>query len=163
MFVSGRFTSKRLIWLTAFAMPFQSGWVSNCACSSAIQLTEATSSTTTLACCCCQPRTSKPGRCLADGTSQPTCCSRGTEPDRKVGCQCGPTCQCVDRKDAPNRPAAPAPNNGRSQSVVELAVLLSNIHIPAGKNRSIVSVADSDSAFCQPGALVCVLLCRFTL
>ena len=163
MHVSRRIASKLLIWLTAILMPFQAGWATNCGCCSAKEPAEATASGPIPTSCCCKPATPKP-TCCEGSAPQRTCCKRTSDRDQAVGCQCGPNCQCVNHDQSPTQPPAPAPDNGRGQSVVGSAVSQpATIYVPVADSSAHALAAESDCSFYQPGAQVCVLLCRFTL
>lgn len=164
MFFLGRSVSNLLIWLTAFAMPFQAGWGWDCGCSSVPQPDVTTS-----------PVVDPLGGCCRAAAGKPTCCNRVSDSGKQVccssepvgcqgGCQCGANCLCVDRDDVPTQPSAPAPDIGRSQSVVELALSrVASTNGPTADADPNAQAAETDSAFCKPGTQVCVLLCRFML
>ena len=168
MIALGRLASKLLICLTAAAMPFQAGWASDCGCPSALEGESASNATAPLA--CCQAATARPACCEMKATcsnaskSRPTCCCRTVGEGRPGGCQCGPSCHCADRNNSPPLPSAPAPENGRSQSEVNLiASHVAVADLPFSDGDSNACTADPCSAFCLPGTQICVLLCRFTL
>lgn len=163
MFTSGTITSKLLIWLTAIAMPFQVGWAATCDCcpgddgAAAVELQPISSS-------CCRKVADTEPTCCAKSTSQRTCCKMVSNSDRRVGCECGPSCQCVSHDKSPPQPPTPAPDSGRSQTAVESSAFpLSAICVPVADNSGHVLAAEIDSALCESGSQVCVLLCRFTL
>ncbi len=159
----GRPASRLLIWLTAVAMPFQAGWALECGCASAARREATTSFAPAPLGCCCGAAASETSCCKAS-QPQPTCCGRGSDSERSGGCQCGPTCRCADGDEAPTKPAAPAPDNGRSPSDLKLTfsqVAVADVLVAHDDANAFP--AESNSAFYQPGTQICVLLCRFTL
>ena len=163
MFFPGRFTPKLLVWLTVLAMPFQSAWGATCACSTIVQPGAVKASMPTSPCCGGHSVAPKQTCCRKLDVAQSACCGRAVDLDRKVACHCGAGCRCYQRDEKPSQPPAPAPENDRNPTVVELAVSqVAATCIPVG-DRGNFFTAEFDSAFCLPGAQVCVLLCRFTL
>lgn len=162
MHAFGRLVSKLLIWLTAIAMPLQAGWAADCGCAIAQpRVAAASNSTVPVGCCCCAPVQTSAACCEASKPKR-SCCSHAATPDAHLGCQCGPDCRCAERDDSPIEPAAPAPDNGREQSEVKLAV--SHAVATAASSAdgfACHSLSESVSAFSTPGTQVCVLLCRF--
>lgn len=163
MSIPGKTASKLLIWLTACLMPFQAVWAVDCGCCSkkARVVTSAAESNSTT--CCHKAVGSKPVCCKAR-VSQRTCCGRVAVVNRGIGCQCGPACTCVDHSPTPAEPPLPPPAEERGQSKVDLAVTsLPTNSSPASLARPRAHGLEAESAFSQPGARICVLLCRFTL
>ena len=165
MLLFSRSTTNVLLCLTALAMPVQAFWSSSCGCCSTAHQTAATHSESTHECCGrCSGTMPKPACCSQDDAQKATCCGKTSEPDEKIGCQCGTGCHCCESDDTPSRSPIPAPDDGRSRSVVELAVSdVAAINVPVAPDRGNAAGGDSGSDFFQPGAHVCVLLCRFTL
>ena len=156
-------TSRLLIWLTAIAMPFQAGWSVNCGCCSANQPAAITAVESTPTSCCSKPAKSE-FTCCEARAPQRICCTPERDPHQDLGCHCGPSCECVDHQPTPPQRSPSAPDNGRTQSSAELGASQSVAvcaTIPFHGDRG--HTAGGDSAFCQPSAQVCVLLCRFTL
>ena len=167
MITFGRLISKLLIWLTAIAMPLQVGWASDCGCASSPQGEKAVSSSPAPLGCCCMARASTPAcratktTCCKASESRSTCCSRVAEAS---GCQCGPSCRCADHHESQPEPSAPAPENGRCNSEISLAVSnLAATQTLFSDDSSNHFVVELESSFSQPGKQLCVLLCRFTL
>ena len=165
MMLFSRSTTNVLLCLTALAMPLQAVWSSSCECCSAARPAAATPSESTGECCGqCPDTMPKPGCCTEDDSPKGTCCGKTSEPQGKTGCQCGTGCRCYKSDETPSPSPLPAPDNGRSRSVVELAVSdVAAIHVPVAPDRGNAAGGDCGSVFFQPGAHVCVLLCRFTL
>ena len=154
--------SKLLICLTALAMPFQASWAESCGCPVGEESPHAAAEPFP-ANCCSKEIEAKP-TCRSADSTMPTCCGAACEPNRDSCCGCGPECACVQRDESSTRPPMPAPGNGRSQTSLAFSVVpMVAIHIPVvdGDGRSFP--AETDSALCEPGARICVLLCRFTL
>lgn len=170
MHALGRIASKLFIWLTAIAMPLQTGWAAGCGCVSARDLDATVSNASVpMGCCCCtQPRTraccERKSTCCQMGKPKRSCCDRVGEAKRCGGCQCGPNCHCADRHDSSPQPLAPAPHNERDQSQVKLTLPHTvTTDVTSAENTSCLLQAASDRAISTPGTQVCVLLCRFTL
>jgi len=165
MFLGRSITSKLLIWLTAVAMPFQVGWAADCGCRSARDPAAAIAECPLVPAKCCFKAAAPQPTCCEESPPDRTCCAGGASlAGRETGCQCGPTCRCVDADQSLPQPPATATDNGGSQSAVELAVSPYATICAKVADRTACSLsADFESVFCQPGAQVCVFLCRFTL
>jgi hypothetical protein len=163
MFFPGKIASKLLIWLTAVAMPFQAGWAAYCGCHSAQEPAAGAVSRLAEPRSCC--RAAIPEATRSEGcVPRQKCCIKRPVPGRGGGCHCGPICPCVRHDEVPTEPAAPAPDNGRGQSLVELAVApFAAIFSPDASRSGHDLAAEARSAFHLPGAQVCVILCRLTL
>lgn len=164
MIVSGRIVSTLLVWLTAIAMPFQTGWQANCGCGTenkpTVALAPRLASTDG---CCKAPTTTR--RCCEGAPQQRTCCDTMSASDSKAGCQCGWDCHCVGHGHAPpTQPSLPASSDERTPSNVPTALCqLAVIGSAATDGNTAVFAAEAGFFFSEPGAPLCVLLCRFTL
>jgi len=146
-----------LIGLTAAGVLVQPAWAFDCVCGMAVgeapagcQATEETG--------CCRAKQVEPSCC-----QQPVlprgCRAAGAERAGSV-CQCGPSCQCAE-SDAP--PTPPATTGTQSSSAEPLVVQAAAVQALTHDAGTADFLADSTSAFAQPGTQYCVLLCRFML